>query len=163
MNWPALLTEVQTDPLGRDYASMTDQQVADSLNAKNRPTYTTIASNELLAWAAGGADDVGGVKARIHRIKAAANKQAPFASVPDSIAGIAAAADVLITRDGTALNLNRTDHMTMVDAMVAAGVLTAAEKTQLTTLATVQVSRVEELGLGGVPTATDINRVRGWF
>jgi len=37
----ALVTEVQTDPLGLGYAGMTDQQVADSLNTVNRPRNRT--------------------------------------------------------------------------------------------------------------------------
>ena len=33
----ALADEINTDPLGRGYSGMTDQEVADSLNNENRP------------------------------------------------------------------------------------------------------------------------------
>lgn len=36
MDYQVLKTEIDTDPLTRGYAGMTDQQVADSLNAVNR-------------------------------------------------------------------------------------------------------------------------------
>jgi len=40
----ALVTEVQTDPLGLGYSGMTDQQIADSLNTVNRPRNRTSMS-----------------------------------------------------------------------------------------------------------------------
>lgn len=36
-NYAALKTEIDTDPESRGYAGMSDQQAADSLNAKDRP------------------------------------------------------------------------------------------------------------------------------
>lgn len=46
----ALKVEIVSDPLGRGYAGMTDQQVADSLNAMNRPGAVPMSAliNEFL-------------------------------------------------------------------------------------------------------------------
>ena len=46
MDYVALKAEIVGDPLARGYAAMTDQQVADSLNAKTR----SVDREELAAW-----------------------------------------------------------------------------------------------------------------
>lgn len=49
MDLAKLRTEVLNDPLGRNYASMTDAQAATSLNTANRPTTrTVIPSREII-------------------------------------------------------------------------------------------------------------------
>lgn len=49
MNYAALTAELTGDPLGRGYAGMTNQQCADSLNAKNRngPERTSVKGSEI--------------------------------------------------------------------------------------------------------------------
>ncbi len=53
-------------------------------------------------------------------------------------------------RDGVSLDLSLVDRMAMLDMLVHGGVLTAEDKTSLMALATVKISRAEELGLGAV-------------
>lgn len=43
-----LKQEIDADPLGRDYASMTDQQVADSLNAMDREITRSVLSGSTI-------------------------------------------------------------------------------------------------------------------
>jgi hypothetical protein len=45
-----LADELANDPLVRGYSTMTDQEVADSLNAPNRQYYVRVPSHDLLEW-----------------------------------------------------------------------------------------------------------------
>jgi len=49
--YQTLITELQTDPLNRGYASMTDEQVAAALNEANRhvPTQRFISMRAIAA------------------------------------------------------------------------------------------------------------------
>jgi hypothetical protein len=67
---------------------------------------------------------------------------------------LAQAAYLIVTRDGTTLDLNLADRVAMLDSLVAAGVLTDADRTSLDALATVSISRAEELALGLVRAGT---------
>lgn len=42
-----LKTEIDTDPLTRGYSGMTDQQVANSMNAKNRDNWVPLSSAQI--------------------------------------------------------------------------------------------------------------------
>ena len=144
----SLREEILNDPLGRGYSSMTDAEIADSLNEKNRTKVVPLSSAELLAWSGGGADDDNNIASRYERIEAAATSHASGA-----VRGACKAAIRLIERDSTVLDLTLPDRAAMVDALVAGNVLTETEKTELYTLATQQISRAEELGLGVVYAA----------
>lgn len=112
------------------------------LNAKNRTRYAPVTSRQLLSWCAGGSPPE--TKSRMVRLREAE------ASGVEAIKGIASAALLMITRDGTALDLSDASHFAMLGALVSASVFTAAEQTELQALATESISRAEELGLGVV-------------
>ncbi len=154
MEFQLLKKEIETDPLGRGYSAMTPEQLAADLNTHYRQRLVPLSSAELLAWAAGGADDTKGRKCRYERIEDAASQHAKSA-----IRGIAKAAIKLIERDNTVLDLNLDDRKAMVAALVAAGVLTTEEENELHAKATQPISRAEELGLPAVFPA-HVRRIR---
>lgn len=141
-----LKTEIQNDPLARGYSLMSDQEIVDSINLKNRNKFVEISSQELLAWSAN--------NGRLAKIKNAINNGAD-----DVVKSLAEAAYLLITRDDTSLDFNLTDRVAMLDALVSYAVLTPDDKTSLQALATVSISRAEELDIGLV-RAGDVLQAR---
>lgn len=116
------------------------QAVADILNL---PRYSTvgaqvITSANLLVWAAQGG--------RLAALTTAIGNDA----LPADVRGVAEAAKTTILRDGTQLDLSRTEIQGAIDALVSAGVFSATDKTSLETLSTRDISRAEQLGLGRV-------------
>jgi hypothetical protein len=145
-NIAILKSEIDSDPLGRGYSGMDDTAVAVDLNTAYRTKKEPISSAELLAWSAS--------DARLQNIKNAAENGAT-----DDLKSLAQAAYLIVTRDGTTLDLNLADRVAMLDSLVAAGVLTAADRTSLDALATVSISRAEELSIGRV-RAGDVIQAR---
>jgi hypothetical protein len=145
-NIAILKSEIDSDPLGRGYSGMDDTAVAVDLNTAYRTKKEPISSAELLAWSAS--------DARLQNIKNAAENGAT-----DDLKSLAQAAYLIVTRDGTTLDLNLADRVAMLDSLVAAGVLTAADRTSLDALATVSISRAEELAIGRV-RAGDVIQAR---
>jgi len=137
MNYAVLSEELSTDPLGRNYATMTDEEVAASLAAEDRTRLRPIQSSELLAWAADGN--------RLARLETAAADAGLGA-----VQSVAKAAILMIRRDGTTLDLSLNDRANMLAALVAADVLTQADSDSLVAIGTETLSRAEELGLGTV-------------
>ena len=146
VNIAILKSEIDSDPLGRGYSGMDDTAVAVDLNTAYRTKKEPISSAELLAWSAS--------DARLQNIKNAAENGAT-----DDLKSLAQAAYLIVTRDGTTLDLNLADRVAMLDSLVAAGVLTAADRTSLDALATVSISRAEELAIGRV-RAGDVIQAR---
>ena len=121
------------------------QAAADQINEKNRSRIVEISSAELLAWAGQTSD---GDRPRIIKI------QEGKSSANEAVKALCITAEQLIMRDGTTLDLNLSDRSAMLDALVSGGVLSAADKTSLESLATQSISRAEELNLGGVKAGT---------
>ena len=145
-NIAILKSEIDSDQLGRGYSGMDDTAVAVDVNTAYRTKKEPISSAELLAWSAS--------DARLQNIKNAAENGAT-----DDLKSLAQAAYLIVTRDGTTLDLNLADRVAMLDSLVAAGVLTAADRTSLDALATVSISRAEELSIGRV-RAGDVIQAR---
>lgn len=141
MNLATLKSELEDDPQS---LGCTGDDVADAalLNAANRTTYQALGSRALLAWGAAGA--------RLSKINDAANRVSPFDAIPAAARSVAMAADRMLSRSDTELDLANPAHVALVNALVASGVLTANDKTELLAMATVLRSRAEELGLGKV-------------
>jgi len=146
MKIQTIKTELETDPLGLGYSGMDDSAAAASLNEKTRSKLEPISSAELLAWSAN--------NTRLQSIKSAAESGAD-----DTIKSVAQAAYLMITRDDTTLDLNLADRVALLDALVSYSVLTADDKASLESLATVAISRGEELGVGLV-RAGDVIQAR---
>jgi len=118
---------------------------ADELNAANRTRTVPITSAELLAWSAGRSS---GDRPRIVKIREAANHS------DEGVRALAIAADLMITRDTTSLDLSLSDRQLMLAGLVAGGVLSAADKSSLESISVRAISRAEELGLGVIRTGT---------
>lgn len=144
----ALAAELANDPLDVGYSGMTDAQCAIALNTVDRNVVVQRDSRKLLQWLAG--------SGRYQRIEdAAAN---PVKS--DAIRSICKAALRMVERDGTLLDLSNAEQEGMIDALVADGTLTATDKSDLVTMATTQMSRSEELGLGGAVKPGNVAEAR---
>ena len=138
--------EITNDPLGRGYAGMSDQAVADSLNTKDRTKLIPISSNELLAWSV--------YDGRLARIKAGID-----GGVDDVDKSLCEVCYILIKRDNTDLDLNEQSRVDMLDALVSYGRLTDAERTDLYTRATLDITRAQELGIRRVRVG-DVSQAR---
>lgn len=135
----SLATELATDPIARGYSGMTDAQAADNLTTvADRPWLRTLDAGDLNAWAAGAA--------RYRKLEKAMEGVAPV-GVTDETRSIARAAWRMVDRDSSQFEPNNAEQEGLVDALVAAGVLTAGDKTALWTRATELVTRAEELRL----------------
>jgi hypothetical protein len=60
----------------------------------------------------------------------------------------------MIMRDNTTLDLNLPDRVSMLNALVAYGVLSQADKDSIDALSQESISRADELGLGSVKAGT---------
>ena len=118
---------------------------ADQINAVNRSRLVPISSSELLAWS-GQASALD----RPRNLKIAEGKANPV----EAIAAICVVAESTINRDGTSLDLNLSDRAAMLEALVAGGVLSDADKSSLYDIATEAISRATELGLGNIRPGT---------
>ena len=153
MNISKLVSELADDPLGIGYQDvnpsgdllMNTIDVVTSLNDPVRTKTVEVTSAELLAWAGGGAVDSSGILSRYERIETAATSHASPA-----IRGACKASVKLIERDGTRLDLNLPDRAAMIGGMVAGGVLTSDEQSELVTMSTQYISRGTEIGVGVV-------------
>lgn len=134
MDIQGFLAEIKNDPLQRGYATMSDEQLYASVNAKDRSRIVIVGSRPLLEWAA--------AEGRYSKLdKAARNDQ-----VPDLVRSVAMAACKLIDRNDTELDLNSSLHMNLLNALVQSGVLTQQDKDSLVALSTAFISRAQELG-----------------
>lgn len=146
MDYTILTAELADDPLGRGYSAMTDQEVADSLNAANRTQVVSTFATWRTLLAQVGPEVTATIKAKVDAA-AAANP------------AIALAADMLKTySDGGGLDLGHAYTRAVIDSLVAAEVLTADEATALKGIAETQVSRAAELGITVEASAVGIAR-----
>lgn len=134
MDLTILRNELATDPLGRGYAGMNEAEKIASLNAVNRTRLRPLDSRELLAWSGAGG--------RYDKIASACVNT----GLPGTVRSIARAAERLICREDTSLDLNDAGRVAMVDALVATRILDAGDKASLVAMATQAVSRAAELG-----------------
>lgn len=125
--------EVKFDPLGRGYSGMNDQQLWDSLQALDRSKTVPLGSRTLLEWAA--------YNSRYQKLENAAND----ANTGDAVRSICKAALKILDRADTELDLRYPEHMTLLDGLVASGVLSSEDKDSLVAASTVMVSRAEEI------------------
>lgn len=138
MDLQKLKIEIENDPeaIGYDYLNKTADEILTLLTTKNRTRKRVLSSAELVAWAA--------AEGRLVKIQDAGTDS----NYPPTVRSIALAASLLLTRDGTTLDLNLTDRQQLVGGLVQAGVLSADDSTALYALATETISRLEELNLG---------------
>ena len=130
-------------PVTGPYSS-DDATAADQLNAQNIDQIDPLPSGDVLQWAAQSST---GDTPRLLKIETAATS-----SASDDVKAIAQAADIMIKRSDTRLDLTDPEISAMISALEAGFVLSTADVTALTTLATVDISRAAELGWPTVKT-----------
>ena len=108
-------------------AARTDQEVLDWLQ-ESVAVVGSIGSRVLLRW--------GAANARLDALEQAATNHASA-----SVRSLARAAVLTVSRPDTELDMGDANHVALVDALVAAEVLTPTDKTELTAMATVSVER----------------------
>ena len=121
-----------------------DATAAAELNAQNIDQVDLLPSGDVLQWAAQASP---ADTPRLLKIQTAAES-----SPSDDIKAIAQAADIMIQRPDTRLDLTDPEIAGMISALEAGAVLSAADVASLTLLATVLVSRATELGWPTVST-----------
>jgi hypothetical protein len=131
----ALGDELRNDPAGLGYAPLlalgADEALAKLLNLRGRPGRRPVTVRGLLRWGA-----TSGVLSDLVTSSQGASSRAARA--------VSLAFLRLLDRLDS-LDLDDADIRAMVDALVLAGVLTAAQRTELMALGAAQVSRAEEL------------------
>ena len=146
-----LNSELNQDPLTLGYAPLiisgNDIGLCALLNAKNFNGKKSLPSTELLAWAAG--------NGRMVKIELGATMTLPASTDPSyaqsvGVKSVAMAADRMINRDGTSLDLNLSDRQQLVGTLVAAGIISQADSDSLYALASTKVSRAEVLWGNGI-------------
>lgn len=124
--------------------SADNQTAADQLNAANIGDIKPLPSGDVLQWAAQSSP---GDTPRLLKIETAATS-----SPSDDVKAIAQAADIMIQRSDTRLDLTDPEIAAMISALEAGTVLSADDVAALTELATVEISRAAQLGW---PTVTE--------
>jgi len=125
--------------------SANSEAAAEEINALNRTRINAIGSAELLAWSGQASS---GDRPRIIKIEEGK------ANADEQCAALCITAEQMIMRDNTSLDLNLPDRVAMLNALVAYGVLSAADKASIDALAEESISRAEELSLGSVRAGT---------
>ena len=125
--------------------SANSEAAAKEINALNRTRINAIGSAELLAWSGQASD---GDRPRIIKIEEGK------ANADEQCAALCITAEQMIMRDNTSLDLNLPDRVAMLNALVAYGILSAADKASIDALSQESISRADELGLGSVKAGT---------
>jgi len=136
MDIAKLKSELTVDPESMGYAGLSDADAAGAINLANRDYTVPLNSRTSLSWAMR--------TGRLADIETATTAGTP------AIQSIALGVKHLLGRSDTEIDMSDSDHVAMIDGLVAGGVLDAANKAELVTMATSQRSRADELSLGQV-------------
>jgi len=131
MPYPDLADEVNLDPLGRDYANMSPQGVAQDLQTAYRTRQTEVASDTLLA-----------IAAKENAITMLENDAADDTSETQDKSK---AALRIIDRSGTGINLASSTDEDLVDALMAGPLSTTSVKTKISAVGQQDITRAQEL------------------
>jgi len=131
MDYTILKNEITNDPLGRGYASMSDAQVAASLNTVDRTVpdstrYTMRRVMEVMT-------DAGAAITKLDQ-------------VTDPLV-VEAMRALRSYTEGGGLDFSHPKTIGMIDQLTSQGVLTSQEASELKSIGTKPASRAEELGL----------------
>lgn len=138
MNFTVLKDEITNDPLGRGYTGMSNVAVVVDLNTVYRPKLGSLTMSQVREWA--------GVNARGFNIMSGISNTA----LSDQQRNVCYIADKFIGTDAGELDPANNLHVGMIQELVAAGIITSADKNALVTKATINISRATELGLDRV-------------
>lgn len=142
-----LTSELTADPSKVGYASMENSEVVASINTKSnsRPKREAISSCELLQFLA------------VHDLLK--NFEDAAANRSSSARSAALAVIKILTVTEAQVDLNDTEILTLLDALVSDGVMSATDKDNLLALGTRDGSRAEELFSQKV-TLEDVRKAR---
>lgn len=136
MNLDVLRDEIVQDPLGRGYAAMTPQQLAASLNAKDREAVRPYTITRRGVSAVFGVQRAAEVRKKMEEI--AANPVDPMQAVMR---------EILFLLDHDGIDLAHRDAPVMLSVLVQRGIITAEESRTLLDLTKEYISRAAELGI----------------
>jgi len=134
MDTDRLIEEITADPLNRGYSAMDDSALWASLSTKDRAKLRILNSRQLLEWSA--------ENGRYMKLENAAANVA----LGDGMRSVVKAAIKLLDRPDTELDLSVPSHASMMGALVLSGVFSSDDQASLEQLATVNISRAEEIG-----------------
>ncbi len=129
------------------YTTLSNEEAAADLNTPRIDKLVPVTMQELREWAA--------ENARGFHIQAAIAD----AGLTDQQRNAAYIFDKLLGTDTGVLDPGNALHLAMIDALIAAEAIDAADRTALATKATRQITQATELKLG-VVTAGDVQRAR---
>lgn len=132
-HYDRLKHEILEDPENLGYAGKTPAEIAAILNAKERTTSVPVAMPDLLAFL---------VKHQLLRKMAAIGIDSPIYDAVQSM-------KIMLNSSISSVSLERPEIKEGVKAMLEAGFVTQAQVQELAAIATVKISRSEELNLGG--------------
>ena len=136
MDIEKLKSELTVDPESMGYAALNDIDAAVAINLADRDYTVPLNSRTSLSWAMR--------TGRLADIETATTTGTP------AIQAIALGVKHLLGRSDTEIDMSDSDHVAMIDGLVAGGVLDAGNKAELVTMATSQRSRADEIELGRV-------------
>lgn len=142
MDIATLAAELSDDPLGLSYSAYSDAQVADLLNAPNRPGKRSVAASDVRMYVL-----LNGLWPALQA--AALNPASPL------IQGTAITIlQTLAPNSFDQIRMNKPEIAgavaQMLQVMVDAGVMTADQRAGLIAMGDANISRADELGLGTV-------------
>lgn len=176
-DYTILMDEIDADPLTRGYATMSDQEVADSLNVVDRNVPKPVLTNQVLEYLSRQINGTGvNQRAALSMMREFAEKGTVRGAVPTMTAGAArqSAADMIwqmlqygsvdTVFDVTNANIQAQFTSIGPDSGNGPSVLTSAQLTEIQNLASQPVSRGTEIGWWGIDgmtvTAEDVRRAR---
>lgn len=154
MDYVVLAAELTNDPLGRGYASMSDSEIADSLNARDRPGRVPVPARDIRKYVL-----MNGLWPAIAML-AQSTEASPQAR--------GAAITLMQTLAPNSFDIVSLDEpavfdavSNMADAMIAAGAITEEHRNAVLAMGNGLTSRARELGLGVVSHADVAFALRG--
>jgi len=143
--WEAIKQELTADPIGVGYASMTDQQAADALSARNRVRKRPLPTHEIKKYMV--------LNDLWLPIKQSTTAEAQIAL--DALATF----EFFDVADAATGALVEAKLTSILDGLIAKGLITATHKTDILAMANEPISRAEDLGFSPV-TPVDVAKAR---
>lgn len=173
-DYSILATEVNDDPLNRGYDGMSDQEVADSMNAVDRSVPRPVLTNQVLEYLSRQINGTGAnQRAVLSMLREFAEKGTVRGAVPSMTAGAArqSAADMIwqmlqygsvdTVFDVTNANIQSQFNSIGPNGGNGPNVLTTTQLSEIQNLAAYLVSRCMEINWGSPSvSAEDVSRVR---
>lgn len=142
-----LKTLLQTEA----YNGLTAEEQLALVNTRDKAFNVSLNSRSLLIWSA--------ADGRAARLKRAANND----TLPEEVQSIAFAAFKMLERSDVTLDLDDVQMIAFIDGLIAAGILTAQDKTDLLAMSAVTGSDAEKeriVEFGNDVYLTHINQAR---